>query len=101
MVETSQRASSLAEDVFKKFGTPTLVFRGQVFEVDIGEAEVTTVKFLGYVGTGASFTVFSDGDGGFNICDVRVIEEPLVNYGRLIKTGILEIITCSEHSSRA
>ncbi len=99
MVKTSQRAGTLAEDVFRRFGTPTLVFRGQVFEVDVREAEVVTVKFLGYVGTGASFTVFSDGDGGFNICDVRVVEEPKVNYGRLIKAGVLEIITCSEYGS--
>ncbi len=101
MVKTSQRAGTLAEEVFRRFGTPTLVFRGQVFEVDVGEAEVITVRFLGYVGTGASFTVFSDGDGGFNICDVRVIEEPRVNYGKLVKAGMLEIITCSEHQSQA
>ncbi len=101
MVETSERAGTLAEEVFRRFGTPTLVFRGQVFEVDVGEAEVITVRFLGYVGTGASFTVFSDGDGGLNICDVRVIEEPRVNYGKLVRVGVLEVVTCSEHRSRA
>ena len=96
MVEVSQRAGALAEEVFRKYGTTVLVFRGQAFEVDIGEAEVITVRFLGYVGTGASFTVLSNGDGGFNVCDVRVIEEPHINYGRMIRAGVLEIVTCSE-----
>jgi len=96
MVEVSQRAGALAEEVFRKYGAPVLVFRGQVFEADVSEAEIRTVRFLGYVGTGASFTVLSDSNGGFNVCNVRVIEEPRINYGRLIRAGTLEIVTCSE-----
>lgn len=96
MPEVSERAASLANKVGKKYGTPSLVFRGAVMKVEIEGMEMRPVEFLGFEGTSSTFLVTDDGNGGYNICSVKTLEEPKVMRNRLKQKGLVEVVTCVE-----
>lgn len=96
MPEVSDRAVNLANKVGKKYGTPSLVYRGAVMKVEIEGMEMKPTEFLGFEGTSSTFLVTDNGNGGYNICSVRTLEEPRVMRNKLRRNGLVEVVSCIE-----
>ncbi len=96
MPEVSDRAASLANKVGKKYGTPSLVYRGAVMKVEIEGMEMKPTEFLGFEGTSSTFLVTDNGNGGYNICSVRTLKEPKVMRNKLKEKGLVEVVSCIE-----
>ncbi len=91
----SRYADNLAWEIASKLRTPVLVIAGEAFRVSVSGGIMRTVEFLGYVGSAANFSVLQS-DDGMRICDVRVIKNPRVAYGKMQVPGEAEILSCEE-----
>jgi hypothetical protein len=96
MPEVSERAAHLAKEIGDKFGTPSLVFRGSVMGVVEEDDGLRPNRFLGFEGTSSTFLVVDDGEGGYEVCSVKMMEKPKVMRNKLKVKGFFKVITCSQ-----
>ncbi|MCD6324579.1 MAG: hypothetical protein J7L55_05695 [Desulfurococcales archaeon] len=95
MPEVTRNVAALAKELGEKYGTPSLVYRGFVLNVNEVSDGLTAAEFLGYGGTSSTFLV-TEVDGTYEVCSVEVIEKPKVMRNKVKVRGLFKVITCSE-----
>ncbi len=95
MPEVTKSTATVAKELGGKFGTPSLIYRGFVLDVDEVEGGLVAVKFLGYGGTTSTFLLTQSG-GNLEVCSIEVIEKPRVMRNRVTVKGFFRVVTCVE-----
>ena len=88
-------AGKMAIEVASIYDSPViLVFRGALLDVDVIERLLMPKKFIRFIGTSSTFLMVKC-DGGYRLCNVLVIEEPVVYRNKLRRAGLFRLIGCS------
>ncbi len=96
VVDTSTLLSKLAGEIARKYGVPTLIFRGTIFKISIDGHRLVPTEFIGYVGTSSTFAILPGNGSEYMVCSVRIIVEPQVFRQKIKSTGLIEIAECSD-----